>query len=398
MIYQKLDLNNNGFFDMSKIIIDVNPKCIDWLLKAYPKIQITVEGIENWKSEKPTLAKVRALAKEVQRPIAFFLSEPKIKPETVGGINNLDTRTILSEKIDINYKIVVLSEELQKRRQDYLQVATAIDIDVMPKFTIFKEKDKVSIIEYIINFIYPPDKKIYALKAKDIYNYIIKKIEDLNILIFKIPSQKDKSLRGLALYHDILPIIGIASNDSIVGQIFSIIHELVHVLLKSSMIHNTDTDKYEFASIEKLCNEITGKVLLQDNAIYNDPIITQLIRLEKQELNINYIENIANHYKISRDVVLRRLLDKKIIPKDTYDNLLSVLKEKQKKMDDKPSGGGKDTHLYTTINQFGMKYCKAIYHGWERGVISKSDLYYYLGRKDKYCIEIMNKIAAKFNK
>jgi hypothetical protein len=204
---------------MSKIIIDINPSCIDWIIKVYPKIKDAIIDIEQWKVKKPTLTKVKELANEIKRPVDFFLSSHKIKPEIIGRIDKLDTRTIKSEAIDINYKVFVLSEELSKRRQGYLQIATAVDIDIMPKFTVFKERDKNNLIEYMVNFIYPSKEKLESLKIKEVYDYIVRKIEDLNILVFKIP-QKDKSLRGLALYNDILPIIGVTSSDAMVGGRF----------------------------------------------------------------------------------------------------------------------------------------------------------------------------------
>jgi Zn-dependent peptidase ImmA (M78 family) len=379
---------------MAKIIIDTNNGCIEWLIKAYPGITDKI-AIKSWLEKKPTLANVRSLSNAVRRPIAFFLSNPQIKPESVGGIDKLDTRTIKSEKIDINYKVVVLSEELQKRRQSYIYVATATEIDLLPKFLTFNENDQRGLVDYISATIYPPQERLHTLDKRGLYEYLVSKIEELNILIFKMPA-KDKNLRGLALYHDILPIIGIASNDVLVGQIFSIIHELAHVLLKSSMIHNLDTAQYEHSRIERLCNDIAGKVLLQDSYIFNDPIITKLIQ---KNVTLDDIEEIAEKYNISRNVVLIRLLRSKVITQDVYTTLDGELSEKRKtEPKNKSSGGGKDTHLYTTINQLGQKYCKAIYTGYTHNVISKNDLHYYLGRKDKYCLKIMSKIALKMKK
>jgi hypothetical protein len=59
------------------------------------------------------------------------------------------------------------------------------------------------------------------------------------------------------------------------------------------MIHNSDTYKYEHANIERLCNEVAGKVLLRDEAIYNDSIITKLAT--HQDVNLGHIEEIANN-------------------------------------------------------------------------------------------------------
>jgi Zn-dependent peptidase ImmA (M78 family) len=377
---------------MAKIIIDVSNDCIGWVLRAYPGILAKLPAIETWETKKPTLAAVKNLSKEVKRPIAFFLSCPNIKPESVGGIDTLDTRTIKSEELDINYKVVVLSEELQKKRKSYIYIANSTGIDILPKFLTFGESQQRAVVDYIISTVYPSKERLSKLDQRGLYEFLVSKIEDLNVLVFKIPT-KDKSLRGVALYHDILPIIGVASGDVLSGQIFTVIHEFAHILLKSTMIHNEDTARYKHSRIESLCNEIAGKVLLQDSFISDDPLITKLL---SGEITLDNIADIASKYRISRDVVLIRLLRARILTEEQYTAFDEELTERRKnEPKEKTSGGGSDTHLYTTINQLGNKYCRAVYEGYANNIISKSDLHYYLGRKDKYCLRIMSKIASK---
>lgn len=388
-------INNNDEIEMSKITINVENDCVDWIVKAYPNILSKISDLESWKDRKPSLTKVRELTKEIKRPIAFLLSKPKIKAESIGGIDKLDARTINSENIEIDYKTVVLLEVLNKRRSDYLKVAIPAEIDVMPKFPTFKESDKARVIEYIRNFIYPNYQKLQSIKdIKGLYELIVSKIEDLNILVFR-NSQTDKKLRGLAIYYDILPIISIPSSDFVVGQIFTLIHELAHILLKNSMVHNKSFLSYSHSSIEKICNEIAGNVLLPNEYILNDDLITSIIN-KKEDLTLEIINDIANKYKISRDVVLIRLLNRNFINQAQYDVLYNDLENDRKKP--KQSIKGKDIHLYKTINELGMKYCKAIFRGWQQGVINKSDLNYYIGRKDKYCLDIMQKVSKRIKK
>lgn len=377
---------------MAKIVIDVNNECVDWVLKAYPNISLKFPEIVSWKTIKPTLSKLKRLSKEILRPIAFFLSSPKTDPKSVGQIDKIDTRTIESEKIDIDYKIVVLSEELLNKRSKYIEIASFVAEDFQPKFKTFESDDKNKTIEYIANNIYPDEDKLKSLSIKELHEHLISKIEGLNILVFRM-QERVASLRGMAIYNDVLPIIAVSSGDSVVGQIFTLIHELAHVLLKSSMVHNSNILNYGHSSIEKICNEISGKVLLKTDSIYSDPEISSLRNVT---IELPNIEAVAIKYKISRDVVLRRLLMEKFITKERYDVLLHELKEKRKsEKSKKRSIAGKELHLFTTINKLGMSYCRVVYKGYSKGFISKYDLSNYLGRKDKYCVQIMNKIASR---
>jgi Zn-dependent peptidase ImmA (M78 family) len=270
-------------------------------------------------------------------------------------------------------------------------------LEFLPKFKTFNSKNHKEIIRYIIEVIYPNLDKIQSLKtAKGLYEYLISKIEKLNILIFRI-SNTESNLRGLAIYNDILPIIAINSSDSDTAKVFTLIHELAHILLQTSMIHNNATINRPHSDIEKLCNSIAGKVLFQHDNIYNDKDITQL--LKKPLIQLGDIKQIAEKYCISRDVVIRRMFDSKIIDNNSYDRLNSDLKEsRNSEVRTKTTGGGKDTHLYTTINRLGMQYCKAIYQGYSSGYIQRYDLHHYLKRKDQYCVQILDAVSKRLKK
>jgi len=90
---------------------------------------------------------------------------------------------------------------------------------------------------------------------------------------------------------------------------------------------------------------------------------------------------------------LIRLLNRNFINQDQYENLYKELEGDRKTI--KKDIKGKNIHLYRTINELGTKYCKAVFKGWEQGAITKSDLNYFIGRKDKYCVDIMQIVSKR---
>ena len=53
------------------------------------------------------------IANAVRKHIAFFLTDPKENPNKVGDKHKLDKRTIESEYIDLDYKLIVLLERFK---------------------------------------------------------------------------------------------------------------------------------------------------------------------------------------------------------------------------------------------------------------------------------------------
>lgn len=91
-----------------------------------------------------------------------------------------------------------------------------------------------------------------------------KKVESKGVFVFMTSRYTDWShvdremLRGMAIYHPVLPIIVINDSDYAKAQIFTLIHELGHLLKKETAINDWSSD----AQQEKWCDQLAGNVLL----------------------------------------------------------------------------------------------------------------------------------------
>lgn len=125
--------------------------------------------------------------------------------------------------------------------------------------------------------------------------------------------------RGFAVCDDYSPYIFINSNDCYAGQIFTLAHELAHLWYGKSGISNLNPDEQElddFQGLERTCNQIAAELLAPETL------------LPKKSLAIDYqrILHLSKDFKISTIVVLRRLLDIKVITRknffEFYDQML----------------------------------------------------------------------------
>ena len=99
-------------------------------------------------------------------------------------------------------------------------------------------------------------------------------------------------------------------------QVFSLFHELAHLLLRTSGVTVQD-DRYidtligDAREIEIFCNHFTAEFLVPSEDF--DRRLSSNVSLEQ------LIENLANRYWVSREVILRKLLDRQIVDRQYYE-------------------------------------------------------------------------------
>lgn len=143
------------------------------------------------------------------------------------------------------------------------------------------------------------------------------KIENKDIYIVQYPYVKLEEARGFALWQSEVPIIGINSKDSYNGRIFTLIHELCHVLFRDSVLINDDLAPYFNAgsrNFERRCNKLTAEILAPAAEVKNQ-------FRESYEL-LGEVNRLAKKFRVSNYVTLIRLKTLSIISEEIFNDLL----------------------------------------------------------------------------
>lgn len=200
-------------------------------------------------------------------------------------------------------------------------------------------------------------------------------LEDAGVYTFK-DSFKDSFLSGFCLVHDRYPIIMINNSNSFTRQIFTLMHELGHILYGVNGI--TDIDEYylQFLKnnekmVEIKCNQFAAEVL---------------VPVKQFETDIQYFEDegekaipiLANKYSVSREVILRRLLDLNKIDQTYY---ISKSKEWNKDyIRSKKDASGGNWYL-TKISYLGEGFVKTAFNSYHAGKFDQPTLANHLNTK-----------------
>lgn len=161
-------------------------------------------------------------------------------------------------------------------------------------------------------------------------------IEDSGVFVFK-ESFKQKEISGFCLADENVPVVYLNNSTTKTRQIFSLLHELAHLLLNINGLSKFDTSYIDRLPqtekrIERFCNAIAAEVLIpaSDFAQQEKSFPANVEKASEELFSL-----LANRYGVSREAVLRRFLDQGRVSPIFYEN-----KAKQWAAQKKESSGG----------------------------------------------------------
>ena len=135
-------------------------------------------------------------------------------------------------------------------------------------------------------------------------------VEANGIFVFKAPF-KQKDISGFCLLDTDFPLIYLNNSTTKTRQIFSLLHELAHLLLNVSGISKFEASYVSRLPmverrIEQFCNKIAAEILIP-----SADFIQQIAGFpgNAESVQDHLYANLASRYGVSREAVLRRLLD-----------------------------------------------------------------------------------------
>jgi Zn-dependent peptidase ImmA (M78 family) len=135
-------------------------------------------------------------------------------------------------------------------------------------------------------------------------------VEANGVFVFK-HSFKQKAISGFCLADDEFPLIYLNNSTAETRQIFSLIHELAHLLLKVSAISTVDDIHLQDLPpkervIEQFCNALAAEILVP-SADFEAQLAGLVAPYDDAVLLL------ARRYHVSRESILRRFLDRGLI-------------------------------------------------------------------------------------
>lgn len=230
----------------------------------------TIDRIKEWESpegkDAPSLNQLKKLARLYRRPIEVFSLPyiPKDFPQL---------KDFRRSKDELGTAVLFMMREVQEKQEwlhNFYAKSKSGKVAFVGKYTIKSDPETVALdIRKTLGIgIAPTDVK--PLK------YWIEKAESKRIFValssnFHTRLKLDSDVfKGFVIADPLAPFVFLNSEDWDQGQLFSFVHELVHVWIGVSGISN-DTgiikDRSELHLVEKFCNDVATRALMPEDTL-----------------------------------------------------------------------------------------------------------------------------------
>lgn len=368
--------------------IPVNPSVLRWaretagvsledVARKLGRKSITAETILAWETGEgsPSYAQLEELAYQIyKRPLAlFFFPEPPLEETPRQAFRTLPEHEIEMMSSRMRYMIrqaktmhLNLAELYEgndpSRRQIVCDLKFAPDMPISEMVATVRKYLKIDLKEQC---------KFHS--AEEAFKGWRKAFEECGVFVFK-EAFKDDSYSGFCLYDERFPLIYVNNSKSDNRQVFTLFHELPHLLFRTGGVDKPLEDYIQFLQgdnrrIEVLCNSFAGVFLVPDDDFDQN--------IKNISISDSTIVDLAKRYCVSREVILRKFYDRELVSSQFYEQKVEEWKKGKVK-----SGTGGD--YYRTKGAYlGESYIELVFSRLYQNRISVRQLADYLGVKVK---------------
>ena len=353
---------------------------LEAVAKKLKRKKVTAQTIIEWESGTafPSYSQLEDLAYKIyKRPLAvFFFPKP---PDESDIKKSFRTLPKLVEKLNPKMRLL-----LRKARVMQLNVMELSEGE--KSLTSTKEKK----IFEDIKFTTEPTINTLVKKVREYFDISLeeqkswkdsdtafkkwrKVVQSHGIFVFK-NSFKDSNFSGFCLYDKKFPVIYINNSEAKTRQIFTLFHELAHILFHTSGFDPVDENYFRGdlkgtnKKIETICNEFAGTFLVPEESLLKN-------------IKLKDIKKWADNYSVSQEVFLIRLLKTGKISNTAYNKVKKEILKKYQNFKKNKMGGG--NYYATKETYLGNKYLSLAFSKYYKKHISLNQLADFLDVKPK---------------
>lgn len=360
------------------------------------KLHIKPEKLGAWeKGEKrPTVKQLRKLGQIYKRPlVVFYLQEKPLDFQPLRDFRQISGLSSFRNIAQLNFEI----RRAAFRRQAALNLLDDLNDkppDFQPKINISDDPETVGLKIRNILGISLEEQSEWSTDYQA-FNWWRAAIERNGVLVFQCSGIKTEEMRGFSITQFPLPVIGLNIRDAPKGRIFTLLHELAHIMLRESGICDIQ-EEYERHPAEQefevFCNNVAGAALVPKEYLLSEGIVAT--KSDTEAWANDDLTALSRKFKASREVILRRLLISGRATEQFYRLKREQFKEEYEKLKKKPEGFVPP--YLKVISGAGLTFVRLVLNGYHQEKITSSDVSDYLEINLKHLPKIESEATLKF--
>jgi Zn-dependent peptidase ImmA (M78 family)/transcriptional regulator with XRE-family HTH domain len=359
------------------------------------KIDTEVEKLNEWENgaEQISIAQLKKLAELYKRPISvFFLPEP---PKDFQALRDL--RRLHAVRSRVSKSLAYEVRTAHERRLIALELAEVIG-EPPVDFGIRAEKtDNPETVAELVRERLGVSVQMQARwnNHDQTFRGWRDAIERVDILVTVLSGAHHQvplsEVRGFAIAERPYPMIVVNGQDRGYGRVFTMLHELAHIILGESVLEDdlepNDMLPSANRATEIFCNKLAAAILMP-----RDNLLAEHLTAGRNTDGVYSDAEIAalsTRYGVSREAMLVRLSDigranpQFVQAKRAQLAALYAAQKKKEEEDDEDEGGGFAPYQYQVLGHLGRGYARLVLQAYNARHLTLSTASGYLGTQAK---------------
>jgi Zn-dependent peptidase ImmA (M78 family)/DNA-binding XRE family transcriptional regulator len=351
------------------------------LADAAHRIGVKEKTLTDWETGKggPTLPQLRNAANVYRQSIAtFLLAEPSPEPPSLVAFRTLPQSTTQPPS-----------------RAFVLGLRRAVDQQATARYLARIDDALDQTIDLRLNREMKPDFASQLIRSwlgvsmgiqtawsseREAFRWWVGAIEAKRILVIHVAGVELSEMRAFAQRSRPFPVIALNGKDTVTGKLFSLVHELAHILLDADDLADEPVHIFRAISAgkttgddEAFCNRVSAATLVPERDLLSQPLVAAANA--HTEWDDAALRALSDRYRVSREAMLLRLLSLGKTSNDFYQRKRSQFAaELQQRAEREIDRGGGGDYYRQKVRDLGRGFVLSVASAYEHGEISSRDV------------------------
>ncbi len=292
---------------------------------ASRKMGLPDDRVDDWEAGKatPTIAQLRKAAEVYKRALAvFFLAEPPTDFDTLRDFRRLDGA-------EVGAWSPALHDDFRRAHEQRDALLELVDLDDVEPPTAWRIDPLPATDDAIARAgrarlldVGPLTLPESGDRPYDHLNAWVAALEASGVLVMATAGGRVSvaEMRAFSLYFDAVPVIVVNGADSPRGRLFSLLHEYGHLLLHTSGLCDTTTDRRAVSPdrrLEARCNALAAEMLMPSDLVLASRVVRDH-RDDGRPWTYPELRRAAAPFGVSAEAFLRRLVTLGLVTERFY--------------------------------------------------------------------------------
>jgi Zn-dependent peptidase ImmA (M78 family) len=382
--------------------VRVSPVLIRWAREsagmdmpgAARKLQVKPKALRQWEAAEARLTprQLEKLADVYKRPLAaFFLPKPPVEPALPKDFRLLPE----GERGELTSSTLFAARRamrLQRVFKELVETTGAVPPRLPLRARLTDPPEEVASTARALIGIDVPEQASWK-EPRIALRQWRRAVERAGALVFQF-SISPNEVRGFSLPGDV-PVIVLSSKDAYTGRVFTLFHELAHLILNEPGIcipeeGSNATRPRSTDGVEAFCNAFAGNFLVPSDALIQERVAASS---KDRSAIAALLTRLSQKFAVSRYVILRRLLAARAISREDYRRTVAHWSRLfGKPAEAKKSSGGPSPPV-RAVSELGPTFVGKVLDALDRGLVDYSQAAEHLSIRLKH-LERVHDLAA----